>query len=283
MLINAISPFQEIISYETLWARQGYTVKKVAEALGGVNLPSKAEFSLIDLEVQNKIKTFFNNIKKDFSVITAENYQYPKKLKDAEHQIKLLYYKGDLGLLDCPKKISVVGTRQISQDGIKRTKQLVKQLTYNGYIIVSGLAEGVDTVAMTEAIRNKGKTIGVIGTPINEYYPKSNMELQNLIAKEHLLLSHVPIYKYNNQSFNTKKFYFPERNVTMAAISDATVIIEASDTSGTLTQARACLKMNRKLFILNSCFENPNIKWPHTYEKMGAIRVRDIKDILDRI
>ncbi|WP_323596006.1 DNA-processing protein DprA [Aliarcobacter butzleri] len=283
IISNAISPFQELIAYETLWAREGYTVKKVAEALKGTNFPSRADFSLIDLEVQNKIKEFINKVQKNFSIITAENYQYPKELEDSENQIKLLYYRGDLGLLESSKKISIVGTRQISKDGIKRTKQLSKKLTEKGYTIVSGLAEGVDTVAMTEAIKNKGNVIGVIGTPINEYYPRENRELQEYIANRYLLLSHVPMYKYSNQSFNTKRFYFPERNVTMAAVSDATIIVEASDTSGTLTQARACLSMNRKLFILNSCFENPNITWPATYEKRGAIRVRHIDDILDNL
>ena len=65
----------------------------------------------------------------------------------------------------------------------------------------------------------------------------------------------------------------------MSALTKASIIIEASDTSGTLTQARAALKQGRKLFILNSCFENPNITWPALYEQKGAIRVRDYEDI----
>ncbi|MCR9091147.1 MAG: DNA-protecting protein DprA, partial [Proteobacteria bacterium] len=69
------------------------------------------------------------------------------------------------------------------------------------------------------------------------------------------------------------------RNVTMSALTEATVIVEASDTSGTLIQARAALQQGRKLFILESCFNRPGLKWPHTYEKRGAIRVRDIEDI----
>jgi len=283
IISNAISPLKELLAYETLWARDGSSVKKISNTLKDISLPSKVDFSLIDLEVQNKIRDFMNKTKKNFSIITAQNYQYSKKLKDLEHQIKFLYYRGDLGLLESPKKISIVGTRNITQDGIKRTKQLSKYLTKEGYTIVSGLAKGVDTIAIEEAIKNKGNVIGVIGTPINKYYPEENKDLQEHIAQKHLLLSHVPIYKYENQSFDTKKYYFPERNTIMAAISDATIIVEASDTSGTRTQARACLFMKRKLFILNSCFENPNIKWPYTYEKKGAIRVRNLNDILDNL
>lgn len=277
---NVISPYNELISYETLWTRQGATIKKISEYLEGKDLASEADFSLLELEEKEKIKNYFENNSIDFSIITAKSFQYPEKLKDPKYPIKLLYYKGNFDLLETPKKISIVGARKATEIGLKRAAKLAQLLTKKGYVIVSGLAKGIDTAAMTKAIENGGKVVGVIGTPITKYYPKENKPLQDLVAKEHLLISHVPIYRYEYENFNTKRFYFPQRNVTMAALSQATVIVEASDTSGTLTQARACMEMGRPLFILNSCFENPNIKWPHTYEKRGAIRVREIEDIL---
>jgi len=280
MIIDSFLPYEEMLAYETLWSRTGATVKRVAEYLQNTDRPSQAQFSLVEDEVKDKIRNYFSNIKKDFSVITAESYQYPPALKDPDHQIKLLYYKGDLGLLDAPKRISIVGARKASPDGIRRAAKLARLLVSRGYIVVSGLADGIDTAAMTAAMSMGGKVIGVIGTPINEYYPKKNVALQNEVAQKHLLVSHVPIYRYANEHFNTKRFYFPQRNVTMAAISDATIIVEASETSGTLTQARACVSMNRKLFILNSCFENKAITWPAKYEAKGAIRVRDLNDII---
>jgi DNA processing protein len=278
--INSFSPFEEIIAYESLWAREGATIKKVSEYLKDTDRPSHAQWSLIDNELKEKIKDFFSHQKIDYSIITAESYQYPSALKEPGHQIKLLYYKGDLGLLDTPKRISIIGARKATEEGKRRAAKLAKMLVKEGYIIVSGLAEGIDTAALTAAIEAGGKVIGVIGTPINEYYPKENKDLQDLISKEHLLLSHVPIYRYSKEAFNTKRFYFPQRNVTMAAVSDATIIVEASDTSGSLTQARVCIDLGRKLFILNNCFENNSIKWPSTYEKKGAVRVREIQDIV---
>lgn len=278
--INSFSPFEEIIAYESLWAREGATIKKVSEYLKDTDRPSRAQWSLTDNELKEKIEHFFSHQKIDYSVITAESYQYPPALKEPAHQIKLLYYKGDLGLLDAPKRISIVGARKATDEGKRRAAKLARMLVKQGHIIVSGLAEGIDTAALTAAIEAGGKVIGVIGTPINEYYPKENKDLQDLIAKEHLLLSHVPIYRYSKEAFNTKRFYFPQRNVTMAAVSDATIIVEASDTSGSLTQARACMELGRKLFILNSCFERTSIKWPLTYEKKGAIRVREINDVI---
>ena len=183
---------------------------------------------------------------------------------------------------EAPKKISIVGARKASQNGLKRATRLARELTKEGYVIVSGLAQGIDTAAMSSTLDNYGHLIGVVGTPINQYYPSNNKPLQDEISKNHLLVSHIPFYKYSYQSFDTKKFYFPQRNTVMAAISNATVIVEASDTSGSLTQARKCLEMGRKLFILDSCFDS-KIKWPHTFEKRGAIRVKRTKDILDNL
>ena len=271
MLIDAINPYQETINYELLWASiQNSSLKKVDELRHNPQ----------PLDVQDtraEIEAFFKKLVKNFSIITDENYHYPDLLK--ETYIKRLYYKGDIGLLEAPKKISIVGARKATDDGRARARALAKLLTKEGFVIVSGLAAGIDTEAMQSTIKHGGHLIGVIGTPINEYYPKENKPLQDEVAQKHLLLSHVPFFKYSKQPFATKKFYFPERNAVMAAVSDATVIVEASETSGTLTQARACMEMGRKLFILNSCFES-GLKWPRTYEKNGAIRVNTIDDIL---
>ena len=176
-----------------------------------------------------------------------------------------------------------MGTRKASPKGRKRAIKLSRELVDADLTIVSGLVTGIDTEALTAAIESGGRVIGVIGTPIDEYYPKENRELQDEIARNHLLISQVPFFRYKNEAFKMRRFYFPMRNVTMAALSLGTVIVEASETSGTLTQARACLQQGRKLFILESCFEDPQLTWPPNYEKRGAIRVRAKEDILERI
>src|SRR5690606_35708634 len=106
------------------------------------------------------------------------------------------------------------------------------------------------------AIAHDGRTIAVIGTPISEVYPKENKDLQRHIASNYLLVSQVPLLRYKSQGAHINRFFFPERNKTMSALSDATIIVEASETSGTLTQARAALDQGRKLFILESNFHN---------------------------
>jgi DNA processing protein len=285
---SSISPIDELVAYEYLWSKKNSTLKNISDILSKTDkLPSdllKDDVELFNNNLETVKEFIYNKIKENpnFSIMLKESPQFPDSLLKAKHPIDLFYYRGNPDLVQ-EKCISIVGAREVSQDGIRRTQKLVKMLAEKKFTIVSGLAKGVDTVALTSAIEHKRNVIGVIGTPIDEYYPKENRKLQEKIARKHLLISQVPFYKYSVQPFNTKRIYFVERNVTMAALSVATIIVEASDTSGSLTQARACMEQGSTLFILNSCFENPNIKWPGTYEKKGAIRVRNLDDILSRL
>jgi len=91
----------------------------------------------------------------------------------------------------------------------------------------------------------------------------------------------VPIVSYADKGINFNRVFFPERNKTMSALSEATIIVEAGETSGTLIQAKAALKQGRKVFILNNNFENSQLKWPLRLLNQGAIRVNNIADILE--
>lgn len=282
---NAISPHEEMVAYETLWAMPDESQKSIAEQYkANPGLPSqllRQRQDLLSDELTSEVYKYLQSLS-GFSISVHGAFQYPAKLRHAQYPLELIYYRGDLGYTES-RCISVVGTRKCSSDGAKRTKRLVSELVESGFTIVSGLAAGVDTVAMTTAIEQGGSTIGVIGTPINQSYPRENRDLQEHVAKCFCLISQVPFYRYEHEPFWTRRRYFPARNETMAALSEATVIVEASETSGTLTQARACLRQSRKLFILNSCFEIPGLKWPHEFEKRGAIRVRGLEDILSAL
>ncbi len=176
-----------------------------------------------------------------------------------------------------------MGARKASDAGKARAARLARILAENGIAVVSGLATGIDTAALESAVRNEGKVVAVIGTPIDECYPKDNAFLQSRIGLQHLLVSQVPFYRYSVQPFASKKVYFRERNVTMAAISDATVIVEASDTSGSLIQARACIKQGRPLFIMRSCLDNPDVTWPKRFVEAGAIVLEEPEALLERL
>lgn len=284
---NPISPLREIAAYEMLWKRNGISFKKIADIFR--DRPDLELSSIFSDDVLDEISAL---VKKELSkagiedkmkVMTNRMLDYPERLRDAKNPIEMIYYRGDWDLIEDPRTVSIVGSRNVSEDGIRRAKRLTRLLVERGYTIVSGLARGVDTVAHTTAIEMKGKTIAVIGTPITEYYPRENKELQDFIARKFLLISQVPILRYKNQDFRQNRFFFPERNATMSALTKATIIVEASETSGTLTQARAAIHQRRKLFILDSCFNNPRLTWPKYYEKLGAIRVKEINDILESL
>src|SRR6185312_8076967 len=117
------------------------------------------------------------------------------------------------------------------------------------------------------------------GTPLGFVYPRENAELQEQIATDFLLISQVPVLRYKRQAPPQNRLFFPERNVTMSALTEGTIIVEAGETSGTLIQARAALHQGRKLFILESCFERSDITWPARFAEQGAIRVREPEDI----
>jgi DNA processing protein len=215
-----------------------------------------------------KIYKYFKSLNCDFSALFRNNPLFPSRLFHLP--LSLLYYKGDISILPRPC-VSIIGSRKTSRRGLEAAERIAAALSQQGYVIVSGLAAGVDAAAHGAAMAVGGKTIGVIGTPINQFYPPENKNLQLEIAKNHLLLSHVPFYKYSQNDYRTNSGYFPERNKIMAALSEATIIVEASDTSGALTQARECVKLNKKLIILKHLVTNKNLKWPNKYINLGAL------------
>jgi DNA processing protein len=278
---NAISPMAEIGAYEELWTLPNQSFKKLHVLFTGSikDLPSdQVDAQSANLRYAQIAERLLAKKIADVGFIVRGSFNYPESLQDAEYPIQGFYYRGDIGLTTAPLKVAVVGNREASPEGVKRTKQLTKKLVEDGVVIVSGLAKGIDTAAHETAIEVGGHTIAVIGTPITHSYPKENAALQELIAKRHLLISQVPVIAYEGRSSNVNRLFFPERNITMSALTQATIIVEAGETSGSLIQAKAAIKQGRKLFILNSCFER-GLVWPDKMVKLGAIRVSTYDDI----
>lgn len=282
MSIKPIEPLKEIAAYEALWEDRNISFKKLSAMFSTRPGSRPSDFVPFDKiqEIYPKIREMVLNNKMHYktNLLINGTFDFPEKLKDAEEPLELLYYSGKLDFLST-NCVAIVGSRKPSNEGLIRTKKMVLALLKDGFTIVSGLAMGVDTTAHTTAIENGGKTIAVIGTPLDTVYPKENEKLQQYIAKEHLLISQVPFYRYKQQSYIGNRLFFPERNKTMSALTLATIIIEASETSGTLIQAKAALHQGRKLFILDSCFNRKDITWPEKYLKLGAIRVKEYEDI----
>lgn len=278
--LNAISPWLEMGAYEFLWTRANQTFKRIADLFRDKNsVPSDYVFPDIAEEHARQASQILKAAHVErFGIRVHGAGEYPLSLRDAKNPVELLYFQGWWDLVETPC-VAVVGTRHPSKEGQARAAKLVKRLVEDDFTVVSGLAAGIDTVAHTTAIQLGGRTVAVIGTPLSQVYPHQNAELQKLIARDHLLISQVPIIRYSKQDWRSNRSFFPQRNITMSALTRATIIVEAGETSGTLMQARAAIYQERKLFILDSCFRNAALTWPARFEAEGAIRVREYEDI----
>jgi DNA processing protein len=279
---GVIDPTEEIAAYESLWVHNS-TVKKMSDVFRRYNHehPSVvAYYEGISIQEIEETKDHVRRLMpfRHFGSLFYRDFDYPKKLRDARNPVEVLYYRGLLDLLSS-RTVSIVGARKASEVGIRRARRIARLLVDNQITVMSGLAEGIDTAAHKAALEFGGRTIAVIGTSLNDAYPRNNRELQNLIAQEHLVVSQVPFYQSSQQDYRINRGFFPERNKTMSALSEATIIVEASETSGSLIQARAAIEQSRKLFILKSCFAQ-GLSWPERFREKGAIVLEDANDLL---
>ncbi len=192
-------------------------------------------------------------------------------------RVSELYHAGDEALFDVPS-VALVGSRKASPEGQARARKLARALVNDGVAVMSGLALGIDAASHRAAVEAGGRTIAVIGTPLDKSYPKENASLQETIYREHLLVSPFPV--------GTKTFpsHFPERNRVMARLALATVIVEAGDTSGSLHQAAESIAVGRPVFILRSTAEDSRITWPRRFIGNPLVHVIDSPDeLLDRV
>ncbi len=199
-----------------------------------------------------------------YSTFEAKDLIGPFNDVERKFDPKTLYCAGDVEILRRGGRVSLVGSRKASSNGLARARKLSRMLAERGVVVVSGLAMGVDTAAHVTAIESGGRTIAVIGTSLDQYYPKENRGLQERIARDHLCISQFP------SGYPTQPKNFPIRNRTMALISDATVIVEAGESSGSLSQGWEALRLGRGLFIMRAVAENPTLKWPAEMVGYGA-------------
>ncbi|MFT8917317.1 MAG: DNA-processing protein DprA [Oenococcus sp.] len=169
--------------------------------------------------------------------------QYPRQLRESYEAPVILFYQGDLAYLSAPL-LTIVGTRTMSDYGRKTLEAFIPELTAAGVTIVSGLAKGVDAYAQQLAIAENGRTIAVIGNGLDICYPAENRSLQHQIGEKGLLLS-----EYFPE-VRPKQHHFPARNRILAALSSATLVIEAQERSGSLITAAYATQENRNVLAV---------------------------------
>ncbi len=195
---------------------------------------------------------------------TPETLIGPLNEVEKKHAPARLFTAGRIELLRDGLRISVVGSRDATTEGLARARALSEALVSRGVVVVSGLAEGIDTQAHQAAINAGGATIAVLGTPLDVCFPKQNQELLDRIIQSHLAVSQFPV------GFPLQKKNFPMRNRTMALLSDATIIVEAGEGSGTIHQGWEALRLGRPLFLLESLTKRTDLAWPAEMQQYGA-------------
>lgn len=205
------------------------------------------------------------------SLVTLLDDDYPDQLRSIHQRPPFLFYRGTLNPGDA-FGVAVVGTRHPSDDGHRRATDIAVGLAARGITVISGLATGIDTAAHRGALTVGGRTVAVIGTGLEKSYPKENAELQELLGREHLVLS-----QFWPDAAPTKHS-FPMRNAVMSGYATATVVVEAAARSGAKMQARLALEHGRPVFLLDSLLEHA---WARDYaERPGTHVVTGADDVL---
>lgn len=209
-------------------------------------------------------------------ILTLDHIYYPKYLREIHDAPPVLYAHGQLDVLHRPQ-IAIVGTRKPSQQGYELAKGFASSITQAGFVVISGLAMGIDEAAHWGAVAVNGQTIAVTGTGLDRVYPAKNYQLAHTIAQHGLLLSEFPL-KTPAHAEN-----FPRRNRIISGMSLGTLVIEANVRSGSLITARLAAEQGREVFAIPGSIHNKLARGCHALIKEGAKLVESANDVIEEL
>ena len=207
-------------------------------------------------------------------LVTVLDEGYPANLRLVGNRPPFLFYRGTLAGTDA-WSVAVVGTRNASGTGLARAAEVAGRLAGHGVTVVSGLARGIDTAAHRAALERGGRTIAVLGTGITGCYPPENRGLAGQITRAGALVSQF----WPTQG--PRRDSFPLRNVVTSGLSQGTVVLEASSTSGAKMQARLALEHGKRVFLPEALVASQD--WARAYVARGAITIGGADDVLPRL
>jgi DNA processing protein len=208
--------------------------------------------------------------------LTLADPRYPQALLDIPDPPIALYVQGRLALL-CAPAIAIVGSRNATAQGLINAEQFAASLSQAGFVVVSGLAMGIDAAAHIGALRHAGSTIAVLGTGIDMVYPARHRALTIRIADEGCVISE---YALGTGALAAN---FPRRNRLISGLSRAVLVIEAAARSGSLITARVAAEQGRDVFAIPGSIHAPLSKGCHWLIQQGAKLVESAQDILEEI
>ena len=210
-------------------------------------------------------------------LVTVLDHGYPENLRTVHDRPTILFVSGSLTSRDA-RSIAIVGARRASSRGLAAAANLAGALARSGYVVVSGLAAGIDTAAHEAVLSADGRTVAVIGTGLRHSYPPENAALQRRIAEHGAVVSQFwPDAPPNRMSF-------PLRNAVMSGLALGTVVVEASFRSGARLQARLALGHGRPVFLWRTVLEEP---WAREVAQHPGVYVIDepahIMQVVERL
>jgi DNA processing protein len=210
------------------------------------------------------------------SLVTASQATYPPRLLELADPPPLLYLDGDPDYL-CSTQLAMVGSRSSTRGGNSNAQAFARHLAGFGLTITSGLAEGIDAAAHIGALEGGGGTVAVVGTGLDQVYPRRHVELAARIREQGLLISELPL------GSGPKAHHFPQRNRLIAGLSLGVLVVEAALRSGSLITARLANEQGREVFAIPGSIHNPMARGCHRLLREGAKLVESAADILEEL
>lgn len=209
-------------------------------------------------------------------ILCALDDEYPEPFRTLRDAPAVLYVRG---VLKCADSIGValVGSRRSTAYGVAAAERLGRELAQVGVTVVSGLARGIDGAAHAAALKAGGRTVGILGSGFERFYPPEHRRLADQMAEQGAVITEFPL------TAGPDAGHFPRRNRLIAALSVGTVVVEAYERSGALITAGLAAELGRDVFAVPGSIFSPVSRGPHRLIKNGAKPVESAMDILDEI
>lgn len=255
-------------SLETAW-------NAPAEGLLTAGLPPKVVENFITVRQQIDLELVMKNIQtRGITVLTIQDADYPRRLKEINQPPPVLYIKGSVNVED-DWAVAIVGTRRVTAYGRQVATEIAQFLAQNGVTVVSGLARGVDAIAHQSAIKAGGRTIAVLGSGVDVIYPPEHSRLAGEICAQGAIVS--------DYAMGTKPdgINFPPRNRIISGLSLATIVVEAGETSGALITAEFAVEQGKEVFAVPGSILTPQSEGTNRLIEQGARPLLKMSEILE--
>jgi DNA processing protein len=248
-----------------------------AEGLVSAGLPQKVVENFTKIRQQLDLNRVMDEIgKKGIKILTLQDEDYPRRLKEINQPPPVLYVKGSINVED-EWAVAVVGTRRVTAYGRQVASEIAQFLAQNGITVISGLARGVDAISHQAALKAGGRTVAVLGSGVDVVYPPEHAKLANEITSQGALVSDYPV------GTQPDGINFPPRNRIISGLSMATIVVEAGEKSGALITAEFAVEQGKEVFAVPGSILTPQSEGTNRLIEQGARPLLKMSEILDTL